>query len=152
MRPGRSTGTSSTGMTWRLVGVRMRSTSWIRPGSPRRHLGICLLGVVFLVVFVKYLFLSDLSCYFFFLLIVCVVFGFGFSCVGSSFFFCCYICYVITMVFGSWVLVVLWLFLLVFLLLGKARFSCFVLIFGFKYTELLPGWLTSEAFADQMLR
>jgi len=29
---------------------------------------------------------------------------------------------------------------------------CFVVFIGFEYTELLPGWLTSEACADQMLR
>jgi len=61
----------------------------MRPGSPRRHLGICLLGVVFLVVFVRHLFLGDL-----FLLLPfssCSVSVFGLSC-GFSFFFCCYYC------------------------------------------------------------
>jgi len=52
-------------------------------------------------------------------------------------------------------------FLLVFLVLRKVGvFPLFLLLLYlvlvvficFEYTELLPGWLTSEAFADQMLR
>jgi len=139
-------------MTWGLVGVGMRSTSWMRPGSLRRHLGICLLGVVFLVVFIRHLFLGDLVlvCPFCFLWLLFV------SCLGSwvlLFFFCCYICCVITVGFWSGFLVVLWLFSLLFLVLGKLGFLvsfvvisglCFVFI-CFEYTELLPGWLTSEA-------
>jgi len=135
-------------MTWGLVGVGMRSTSWMRPGSPGRHLGICLLGVVFLVVFVRHLFLGDL----FFLLsfssyCFCVV-------LGSPFFFCYYICCVITVGFWSWVLVVFGFLLVVFLGAGKTGFPCFfcyyiwslfVVFICFEYTELLPGWLTSKA-------
>jgi len=155
MRPGRYIGTSSTGMTWGLVGVGMWSISWMRPGSPRRLLGICLLGGVFLVVSVKHLFLGDLFLVFFFLCCLCVL-GLGFS-----FFFCCYICCVITVGFGFGFLVVFFgSFLMWFLSAGKAGFSCFfccyvwsvVCIYLFEYTELLPGWLTSEACADQILR
>jgi len=128
----------------------------MRPGSPRRLLGICLLGGVFLVVFVRHLFLGDL----FLLFLCCYISPSGCFCclflcwvfVGAPFFFCCYICGVITVGFGSWFLVVLWLFLL-FLVLGKLGFLIsFVVISGllfvficFEYTELLPGWLTSEA-------
>jgi len=147
-RLGRFIETSSTGMTWGLLGVGMRSTSWMRPGSPRRRLGICLLGGVFLVVFVRHLFLGDLFLLFSFLLWL-----FLWSC-RFSFFLCCYICCVITVGFGFWVLVVLvvscWFFLgawkswgfplfLLLLYLVLFVFICF------EYTELLPGWLTSEA-------
>jgi len=76
-RLGRSIGPSSIGMTWEMVGVGMRSTSWMRPGSQGKLLGTCLLGGVFLVVFVRHLFLGDLSCFSFFPLIVL-------SCVGLS--------------------------------------------------------------------
>jgi len=71
-RLGRFIETSSTGMTWGLVGVGMRSTSWMRPGSLRRYLGICLLGVVSLVVSVRHLFLGDFLLLFSFPLIVVV--------------------------------------------------------------------------------
>jgi len=109
MRPGRSTRTSSTGMTCGLVGVGMRSTSWKRPGSPRKLLGICLLGVVSLVVSVRHLFLGDLFLLFLF---PCCCFCCLFPVLGFcrfSFFFCCYFCCVITMSLWSRFLVVfLW--------------------------------------------
>jgi len=91
-------------MTWGLVGAGMRSTSWIRPGSQGRLLGTCLLGGVFLVVFVRHLFLGDLFLLFLFSSCCCfcvVVVLYGFF--GFSFFFCCYICCVITVGFWSWV-------------------------------------------------
>jgi len=132
IRLGRSIGPSSTGMTWELVGVGMRSISWTRPGFLRRHLGICLLGDVFLVVFVRHLFLGDLVlvCFFGFLFVVCLL-----SWVwGSPFFFCCYICCVITVGFWSGFLVVLWLFFLLFLVLGKLGFLVsFVVISGLLF-------------------
>jgi len=67
-RLGRVIETLSTSMTWGLVGVGMRSTSWMRPGSQGKLLGTCLLGGVFLVVFVRHLFLSDLFLFVFFFL------------------------------------------------------------------------------------
>jgi len=42
-----------------------------------------------------------------------------------------------------------WFFLFFFLLL---LYLVLVVFICFEYTELLPGWLTSEAFAGQMLR
>jgi len=120
----RSIGPSSTGITWGLVRVGMRSTSWMRPASQGKLLGTCLLGRVFLVVFVRHLFLGDLFLFFPFPSFGC------FCCLflvwdfcGFSFFFCCYICGVIPVVcFGSWVLVVLWFFFVA----GKAGFPyCF---------------------------
>jgi len=94
--------TSSTSMTWGLVGVGIRSTSWMRPGSPRRHLGICVLGGVFLVVFVRHLCLGDLSCLFLFLLLLLL------GClVGSPFSFVVICCVITVVCLGFWVLVVL---------------------------------------------
>jgi len=128
-RLGRFIDPSSSGMTWELVGVGMRSTSWMRPGSPRRLLGICLLGGVFLVVFVRHLFLGDLFLLFSFSLFVVSVL----SClVGSPFSFYCYmLCDHCGL---SWVLGSgsLGGFLLVFLVLGKIGFSfvSFVVISG----------------------
>jgi len=119
----------------------------MRPGSPRRHLGICLLGGVFLVVFVRHLFLGDLVLFcFLWLLFLCL------GClVGSP--FCCYFCCMITVGFWSGFLVVLWLVSLLFLVLGKLGFLVFFVVISglcfvficFEYTELLPVWLTSEA-------
>jgi len=139
-------------MIWGLVGVGMRSTSWMRPGSPGRHLEICLLGVVFLIVFVRHLFLGDLFLLFFFFFsgwfyILFLVWVF----VGSPFSFVIFY-YMITVSFGSWVLVVLYGFLVGFLL-GKAGFLCLFVVISslvlyllfFGYTELLSGWLTSDA-------
>ena len=122
----------------------------MRPGSQGKLLGICLLGVVSLVVSVRHLFLGDLfSCLLLSSLVVVSVLGY---LLGSPFFFCCYICCVITVVFGSFVLVVLCVFLLGFDA-GKTGFPyfflllylVFVVFICFEYTELLPGWLTSEA-------
>jgi len=123
-------------MTWGLVGVGIRSTSWMRPGSPRRHLGICLPGVVFLVVFVRHLFLGDLVLVFSFsLCCLCLVSMFGLSC-GSPFSYVVIYC-VITVVclgffFGSGSLGG---FLLVFLVLGKVG------IFLFFFCCYIWSWL-----------
>jgi len=140
-------------MTWGLVGVEMRSTSWMRPGSQGKLLGTCLLGGVFLVVFVRHLFLGDL--FFLFSFSSCCCFCVELSC-GFSFFFCCICCVIPVVCLGFWVLVVL----VVSWCLEKLGFPLFLLLLYlvlfvficFEYTELLPGWLTSETFADQMLR
>jgi len=140
-------------MTWGLVGVGMRSTSWIRLGSPRRHLGICLLGGVFLVVFVRHLFLGELLLFFFFFpllfVLLFLVWVFLWVLLFLLFYFCC----VITVGFCSWVSGSLGSFLVGFLVLGKLSFlvsfvvvsGLYFCIYWFEYTELLPGWLTSEA-------
>jgi len=76
----------------------------MRPGSPRRHLGICLLGVVFLVVFVRHLFLGDLFLLFSFSLVIVSVLGY---LVGSPFSFVVIYCVITVVCLGFWVLVVL---------------------------------------------
>ena len=96
----------------------------MRPGSPRRHLGICLLGGVFLVIFVRHLFLGDLFLLFSFPLVVSVL-----GClVCFPFSFCCYILcdhWGLSWVLGSGSLGS-------FLVLGKVGFSfvSFVVISG----------------------
>jgi len=113
-------------MTWGLVGIGMRSTSWMRPGSQGKLLRICLLGGVFLVVFVRHLFLGDLLLLVFF---------------SPSGWFCCLFSYMALLwvllfllllyilcdhcgfwVLGSGSLVV---FLLAFFSAGKTGFPCF---------------------------
>jgi len=124
----------------------------MRPGSQGKLLGICLLGGVSLVVSVRHLFLGDpfLVCFFSpccLSMLVCLV--------GSSFSFVVIYCCVITVVclgflgsgslggfllvfFGAWKI---WGFPLFLLLL----YLVLVVFICFEYTELLPGWLTSEA-------
>jgi len=83
----------------------------MRPGSPRRLLGICLLGDVFLIVFVRHLFLDDLFLFFSFLLWLFVsMLG---CLVGSPFSFYIICCVITVVCLGFWVLVVLVVFLLV---------------------------------------
>jgi len=94
----------------------------MRPGSQGKLLGTCLLGGVFLVVFVRHLFLGDLFLFVSFspCCLCCFVSVLGFyvgSC-GISFFFCYYICCMITVGFGLEFLVVL-VGLLLFWCLGN---------------------------------
>jgi len=57
----------------------------MRPGSPRKLLGICLLEVVFLVDFVRHLFLGDLLLLFSFLSSGCLFCSCIEFCIGSPF-------------------------------------------------------------------